>query len=1230
MSREVDGKLAKVHAPKLKPKMRPKLVLPPPGTSPVETLGSNTSYSSANLASPTQKMLAMKEVKKIVDDSDSDGGRPEQGREAERQPEQGDEENLQMQMMARQAYMERAIERDEKGKSFTAIDEDIEALRPRAKLGLVDSPGKLQKNPTETTTSASNLADFVLPPGDFPGVPRRIQEIAEREFRMEELRQDELDEREESDSDSDGGAVNIRGAPPLTMFTQMKDEMEDVELLGDDKYSIVNLFAAEILRQQQVENIFKSAVEGGEGDCEGVVEEDEDNFSEDEEAMMLIKNTRDVMDGKPVKMEPKASPVKSSQAREPSIEEEQDDDEDYYDDEFEQAEASQVSEPNQSQEEEDHQPSPLEDNKSEDKSDPLSSSLSSTYSHSNSTSLDHSAFTVNGSTTNTSTSQVRLTASELQAQLLKELALSDALTEQLLQLNDIEKNYTIATANAETAQVASTFQRHKEDVKMADEIRAQQHAFEMTLHQAVSNMKGQFTQNQQISAAPSTLQPLMDPESSGSYESVTPSKSPKTPKPPASLERSASMYSEDFDVDDSQVSTGSASNMPKEFTDLRNEHAAAAERRRREEERLLAVREQAVREIYERQIKALEGKGGDSKSERKKLRRQKAASLAAINQERWAIRGRGYRDEEMFSRLWNDDVPFMAPFVGGESQFNVYNVAAAPLSEDLGDETLSEELQTSTAASIRTDDDSQFIEMKRKLEQLKRRKGAAERLISMKKKRGNISEEVRRTQALTEQLEREAMSGTEKRRGRSRERSRSVMSQGTAGTEGDAYLSDSFESFEGDKSVRSNRSGRSQRSRSITRRETSETIEYENDNVTDDSSEFMSSVEDEHEVKEDAPDTVEEETSLQLSAEKRRENFMRSRQSLASEVSEAPSYGMESFESFSDTGTGTSRARQLQGRGKEKAPVRGSGLGAGLQIDVPAGAGDNDLGTLTIGTSAPLSRQSSFGEGQRKTKASRRENADDKENVDGNLSDDSDGSLDRIKNRVRELQKLVDEKNKAKRRAQEKRSLIELEAQLKMELIGGEASESMNSRRSARSGRSKSPAASGRSNMREESLFQPSEVSAEANGRMSVSPGPSLSASALSTSGFGREISGPSFNASGHGVGMNDFMEPQGEDGGDDIDSAVDSDSFQSRSSGVGSDEDGEVAVRRTERRMKKFRMAALIQARMRGILDRIRVNHRRAVLERMVRKARFEEVRQSDELRRRVFTHCLASSFLT
>ena len=56
---------------------------------------------------------------------------------------------------------------------------------------------------------------------------------------------------------------------------------------------------------------------------------------------------------------------------------------------------------------------------------------------------------------------------------------------------------------------------------------------------------------------------------------------------------------------------------------------------------------------------------------------------------------------------------------------------------------------------------------------------------------------------------------------------------------------------------------------------------------------------------------------------------------------------------------------------KERTPTRGSGVGTGLQIDVPAGAGDNDLGTLTVGTSAPVSRQSSFGDGK-KAKASRK------------------------------------------------------------------------------------------------------------------------------------------------------------------------------------------------------------------------------------------------------------------
>ena len=40
----------------------------------------------------------------------------------------------------------------------------------------------------------------------------------------------------------------------MTMFTQMAEEEDDFDAMQqDDKYSIVNLFAAEILRQKQVE-----------------------------------------------------------------------------------------------------------------------------------------------------------------------------------------------------------------------------------------------------------------------------------------------------------------------------------------------------------------------------------------------------------------------------------------------------------------------------------------------------------------------------------------------------------------------------------------------------------------------------------------------------------------------------------------------------------------------------------------------------------------------------------------------------------------------------------------------------------------------------------------------------------------------------------------------------------------------------------------------------------------
>lgn len=575
--------------------------------------------------------------------------------------------------------------------------------------------------------------------------------------------------------------------------------------------------------------------------------EDSENFSDDEAAMMAIKNTKDVMEGKPVKLEiqtsssaspktksPKSkSPAKSS--RSPSKSPSRPpptpnaassfDEDDYNDDEFEQAETSQLSESNNNNYNNISsadfgtpraQDPPLSQSQTTLDSSTMSSSFSSSYESTNDQSNDFST-TLNSRDESTTTP--RLTPAELQAKLLKELALSDALTEQLLQLNEIEKTYTIATANAETAKVASTFQKHREEQAMAEEIRAQQQAFELTLQQAVASTREQL--------ASTARPPPPQQQDDSSHESVTPLQTPSKPmKPPQSLERSTtsySAYSEDFDVDDSQVSRSSVSEVNKgEFGNLQSEHAAAFSRRQKEDERLLAVREQAIREVYNRQLRVLENSNNaDAKQvrtiyghtiyarrffltwlaslaatfqEKKRLRRQKAAALAAINQERWALKGKGYRDEEMFSRLWNDEAPFMAPF-HGEGQLNVFNVGnpTAPTpygynnpdtNSEMADETMSQELQSSAA------DDSQVGEMKRKLDQLKRRKAAAEKLIAMKKKRSNISEEVRKTQKLTEQLEREAMLQDESnrsRRGRSRERSRSIMSQGT---EGDGYLSD--------------------------------------------------------------------------------------------------------------------------------------------------------------------------------------------------------------------------------------------------------------------------------------------------------------------------------------------------------------------------------------------------------------------------------------------------------
>ena len=53
---------------------------------------------------------------------------------------------------------------------------------------------------------------------------------------------------------SESDVEEVKGSAPLTMFTQMAEEEDDFDAMQqDDKYSIVNLFAAEILRQKQVE-----------------------------------------------------------------------------------------------------------------------------------------------------------------------------------------------------------------------------------------------------------------------------------------------------------------------------------------------------------------------------------------------------------------------------------------------------------------------------------------------------------------------------------------------------------------------------------------------------------------------------------------------------------------------------------------------------------------------------------------------------------------------------------------------------------------------------------------------------------------------------------------------------------------------------------------------------------------------------------------------------------------
>jgi len=76
----------------------------------------------------------------------------------------------------------------------------------------------------------------------------------------------------------------------------------------------------------------------------------------------------------------------------------------------------------------------------------------------------------------------------------------------------------------------------------------------------------------------------------------------------------------------------------------------------------------------------------------------------------------------------------------------------------------------------------------------------------------------------------------------------------------------------------------------------------------------------------------------------------------------------------------------------------------------------------------------------------------------------------------------------------------------------------------------------------------------------------------------------------------------------DEVYSNVMSDSFRSRSSGGGSDSDNEAAVRRTDRRESREGAAVKVQSRVRGMIGRNESYHRRAVVDRMVRKALMDE----------------------
>ena len=1153
-------------------------------------------------------------------------------------------------------------------------------------------------------------------------------------------------------------------------------EFDDNDEATEDPYSIVNMFAAEIMRQkieEEKRKIYRGAkalADERSPPSATQVKEQQDEYSDDEMTMMKISNTKDVVDGREPRDKYVADPRKKvgkddqdggqdsfkksdspkreqlnkskahkeEQLKDDNVDD-SDDSDDYAEDVFhlstdlQHSNESNTSAPSSSAAPQllpspvpkaskvetadlkntsgtsdffDAQESSALESPSNGESDSSSSSFSSTF--------ESSGITNNYDDSNADRSTVRLTPSELQSKLLSELALSDMLTEQLLQVQEMEKAYTVATANAETAKVVSVWEKEKQQAEMVEELRAQQQAYEMTLHKAVTDIRNEMKDLEDAKDALGAIrkQEPMTPAStkskqeasgysSSSFESAPPATPGTTER--RSVENSASAYSEDFDTEEpSSIKLDKSDRSDKSVIGFEHdssilgggafarEHREAAQRALELEEKMLKVRENAVREICKRQLKKLDAKNlqeGKAKAERKKIKRQKAAALADINRERWAIKGRMYRGDDALERLWDGrggkgmredsmygDVLMRQQlyFLAGqrqdtEKEAQASNLPASPRVAAYGSFDKTKEEDTSERSATDADD-SDVREMKGRLEQLRKRKLAAEKILQKRKKaveKERLQGKIKEEEKLTDMIMKEALTESVEPPGSTRSSRRNVEMSVATGEDG--YASDSFESFDGDnRSVRSGRAnidvtgdGRSRgasrsrsRSRSpyVARRRGSadsgmSSSDYYVEEVVDgdESSEFISSVDedDRHEKDDESTQEIGEESAINVTAaDQRRGNTVTSRARSTSEFSEALSYGMESFESFDAAAHSAAKSKGGEGAEAARSPRGGKGMGMGLEIEVPTAAGGGfDVGSLTVGsgTGGVGSAKSNFGE----RRSGRGRNANnfgsgmEKENVvRSNVNDDSDAtdtSFDSIKIRIAELQRKVDKKKKVERKASERKRLIELEANLLRQLEADyveEQHQGFNTSRSSRDRRKESAtsalkttqsvseevayssfASDTRQSSKNYNSFRESgveEVEApigkkrEDEERLTSSLRSKMSASALSNIDFSGE-GRPS-------IAVGEFLQGEKNEEADEMESAILSDSFRSRSSGDDSRSDDEAAVRRTERRMMQFRAAVIVQRRLRGILARIRVNHRRAVMDRMVRKARAEE----------------------